>query len=503
MPAMTLVTGDLADSAADQVAVPMRAGDDGAVLDSAAAAIGASYNIHIRDYLARAGGNGEVKGQPGEIVAIPVPRGPDGPAALLVFGSGDGTPAALRKAGAALARRAKGHDTLAVAAPDGVDGDCLQAFTEGLALASYTFSRRSQPPKSKPVTDVRVYAPTEPGRGSFARALTVIRAVWLARDLANTPSNEKDPAWLAEQAKEVAEAGRLDWHVWDQEALAAEGFNGILAVGSGSARPPRLISLEYRPDPAADQPGEPHIVIAGKGITFDTGGLSIKPREAMVPMKADMAGGAAVIAVLGALRDLGVRARVTGLVAAAENMPSGSAYRPSDVITQYGGTTVEVLNTDAEGRLVLADALAYTDSELHPDVVVDVATLTGAASLGLSRRVAALYATDDALAHELVNAGALGGEVIWRMPLVEDYRAALDSDIADISHVPRDTSVGGGSITAALFLREFVGSRRWAHLDIAGPGKIEADEYENTKGGTGFGVRTLLRWLESTRPLTR
>jgi leucyl aminopeptidase len=183
-------------------------------------------------------------------------------------------------------------------------------------------------------------------------------------------------------------------------------------------------------------------------------------------------------------------------VAAAENMPSGSAYRPGDVIRHYGGRTVEVLNTDAEGRLVLADALAYADARLDPDVIVDLATLTGAATLALSRRIGALFTDDDRLATALAAAAEAGGDRVWRMPLVEEYRSALDSPVADLAHVPHNRKMQGGAITAALFLREFVGKRRWAHVDMAGPGKIEADEHENSKGGTGYGVRLLLRWLE-------
>jgi len=497
MPSLTLVRDDIAQAEADVVAVPMRADSERAVLDIAAERLSAAYGLELPAYLARANGNGRAKGRPGEIVAVPLPRGESGPAELLVVGIGEGTPAELRKAGAAIARRSRGRATLATALPEGTDDAGLQAHIEGLLLASYTFSRRSEPPSSGPVTGIAVHA------GDFSpqaadHAVVVARAVWLARDLANTPSNEKDPAWLADRAREVAGAGGLECRIWDEADLRSEGFNGLLAVGSGSSKPPRLISLSYRPD---DKPGttteNSHVVLVGKGITFDSGGLSIKPRDAMIPMKADMAGGAAVIAVLGALRELGVRHRVTGLVAAAENMPSGSAYRPSDVITQYGGTTVEVVNTDAEGRLVLADALAYADRNLDPDVIIDLATLTGAASLGLSRRVGALYATDDELAVSLTEAGAAAGDPLWRMPLVEDYRSALDSDIADICHLVQDAKLGGGSITAALFLREFTGGRRWAHLDIAGPAKVEFEEHEITKGGTGFGVRAVLRWMQT------
>jgi leucyl aminopeptidase len=249
--------------------------------------------------------------------------------------------------------------------------------------------------------------------------------------------------------------------------------------------------------PARGRRSAPHVVLVGKGITFDSGGLSLKPREAMVPMKTDMAAAGAVIAVMTALADAGVRARVTGVVAAAENMPGASALRPGDVITHFGGRTVEVFNTDAEGRLVLADALAYADAVLDPDVVVDVATLTGAASQGLGRRHAALYSADEELAAGLLAAGERSGDRLWRMPLVEDYRPAMASEIADLANISRDPHVSGGSITAALFLREFTGRRRWAHLDIAGPARAERDEHEVSRGGTGFGARLLLRWLES------
>jgi len=220
-------------------------------------------------------------------------------------------------------------------------------------------------------------------------------------------------------------------------------------------------------------------------------------------MKTDMAAGGAVIAAMSAMRDLGVRVRVTGLVPAAENMPSGSAQRPSDVITQYGGTTVEVLNTDAEGRLVLADALAYADLDLDPDVIVDLATLTGAISSGLGKRHAGLFTEDDRLAAALIAAGNESGEAVWRMPLVDDYSAVLESSVADLANVAVDggRTFSGGAIVAALFLREFVGRRRWAHLDIAGVGRADADEHEMTKGPTGFGVRLLLHWLTTTDPL--
>jgi leucyl aminopeptidase len=321
--------------------------------------------------------------------------------------------------------------------------------------------------------------------------------VALARDLANTPSMIKSPEWLAAEAAAVAAEHGLSSRVWREPELAAGGFGGILAVGSGSVHPPRLIELSYQPPAGQSGRADRHVVLIGKGITFDSGGLSLKPNDGMKLMKTDMAGGAAVIGAMSALGRLGAQTRVTGLVAAAENMPSGTAMRVGDVITHYGGQTVEVLNTDAEGRLVLADALAYADDALAPDLVVDLATLTGAARVALGTSIAALYATDDELATALLDAGTASGDRLWRMPLAGDYRSALDSPVADLANMAR---AGGraGSIDAALFLREFTGGRSWAHLDIAGAARATSDDGDSTKGATGFGTRLLLRWLAAS-----
>ncbi|GAA2076036.1 leucyl aminopeptidase [Actinomadura alba] len=425
---------------------------------------------------------------------------------LLLFGVGDGSPSALRRAGAALTRRCKGRATVVVEAPEGD----LSAFVEGALLAAYDF-RAGEPPKKGPVGAIllcgAVAGPPPAGAGSplqdagdgaeeaVRRGSAVAGATVLARDLTNTPSTDKSPAWLAERAQEIAAESGLTVRIRDEEELRAEGFGGLIAVGAGSVRPPRLIELSYEPEDYTD-----HVVLVGKGITFDTGGLSLKPNDNMKTMKTDMAGGAVVMAVMSALRSLGAGVRVTGLIAAAENMPSGSAMRPGDVITHYGGTTSEVLNTDAEGRLVLADALAYADARLDPDVIVDIATLTGAAKVALGLRQGALFATDDELAAALVTAGQASGESLWRMPLVDDYRVAIDSDVADVANIER-RGFGGGSIMAALFLREFVGKRRWAHLDVAGPARSTSNDGEISKGATGFGARLLLNWLGSaTRP---
>ncbi|GAA3129509.1 hypothetical protein GCM10010466_20300 [Planomonospora alba] len=443
----------------------------------------------------------EAKGEAGEIVDVPVARG-GAVGRVLLYGIGDGSADALRKAGAAVARRGRGRDEISVVPPAGAAGtgaaEAVAAFTEGALLASYTFRIGETPAASRPVGSIRLVTGdggetgSAPDTGSveagLARGKALAGAVALARDLANTPSSVKSPAWLAERAAEQGVATRI----WDEHELRAEGFGGILAVGQGSVNPPRLVQLSYEPEGGR---ADGHVVLVGKGITYDTGGLSLKPTEGMKFMKTDMAGGAVVIAVLGALAALGARVRVTGLVAAAENSFSGAAQRPGDVITQYGGRTVEVLNTDAEGRLVMADALAYADAELDPDVMVDVATLTGAISVALGKGLGAVFASDDELAARLVEAGEASGERLWRMPLIEDYAPALESSVADLANIEAGSAYGAGSITAALFLREFTGKRPWAHLDIAGVGRSTSDEGLLTKGATGFGVRLLLEWL--------
>jgi leucyl aminopeptidase len=493
LPEVQLSGTRLADSAADVAALGVRQVDGQPVTGPEAAALSAALGLDLALLLERHSSVGKA----GEVLDIPIARRDCPVERMLLVGLGDGSPPAARRAGAAIGRRAAKGTRVATDTGSALDEYALRAHIEGLLLATYKFSLASTA-KRPQLRHVDLHLPARPAlRRGLATAVVTARAVHLARDLANTPSNEKDPAWLARRATRLGQQAGFDVRVRDEKALRAEGFGGLLAVGAGSARPPRLIELTYEPERPARR--APHVVLVGKGITFDSGGLSLKPRESMVPMKTDMAAGGAVIAVMTALRDLGVRARVTALVAAAENLPGASAYRPGDVIRQYGGRTVEVFNTDAEGRLVLADALAYADAHLEPDVLVDMATLTGAASQGLGRRHGALFTADDALAAELSAAGEASGELLWRMPLVEDYRSALDSEVADISHISRDRSISGGAITAALFLREFAGARRWAHLDIAGPARADRAEHEVSKGGTGFGARLLLRWLETFR----
>jgi leucyl aminopeptidase len=477
--------------AGDVLAVPVHPGDDGAAPGRGADAV-AGLGVDAAALL----GAREATGSAGEVTEVPVSR--DGVRSVLLVGVGDGSPAALRKAGSAVARRAAGGTTIAATVVDGTDDEAARAFAEAAALAAYSFSRRSSE-KPRTLTALRLVVDA-PRRldAALAAAGATADAVHLARDLAQTPSMEKSPQWMADRAQAIARDAELAVTVWDEQRLAADGFGGILAVGRGSARPPRLVQLEHRPPRATE-----HVVLVGKGITFDTGGLSLKPLDGMKAMKTDMAGAAAVLATMSALSRLGVRRRVTALLPLAENMPGAAATRPGDVIRQWGGRSVEVLNTDAEGRLVLADALAYAVARLSPDAIIDVATLTGAITLGLGRRHAGLYSTSPALERALVEAGAAGGERLWPMPLVEDYRNGLDSPIADLRNIgDPDHGYQGGSIVAALFLREFVhppgaAAVPWAHLDIAGVGRADADEDEVTKGPTGFGVRTFLRYLSA------
>jgi len=329
-------------------------------------------------------------------------------------------------------------------------------------------------------------------------AAAIAQAMCRARDLVHTPANIKTPAWMGKQAESFAKGTSLKVKVYAGAEL--KEFGGLKAVGGSSPKPgPRMIEVSYQPKSSKkSMKALPHIVLVGKGITFDTGGISLKrPYDTMMAMKSDMAGSAAILATLTALDQLQPNVRVTALMMMAENAISGTAQRPSDVIKHYGGTTVEVINTDAEGRLVLADGLAFADINLDPDYLVDIATLTGAATLGLGRQYAAMYTRDNALAAQLSKAGEASGDRVWHMPLVDDYKDSLGSDIADFNHNASKGKYSAGSVTAALFLENFVGTRRWVHLDIAGTARSEVDAGENSKGGTGFGVRLLTEWITS------
>lgn len=486
---------------ADVVGVPV---DANAAPGAGARELAEAYQVDLDAVIA-----GErVTGKVGEVIRVPV-LAPDGlPARFFLVGVGAGTPTDMRRAAAALGRAGRGRKHLVTTLGDGASAESVRAVVEGLLLGGYVTPSAGQRSRDGQTPVPSVTLAGDHRATAVTHGLAHARATVVARDLAEMPSNVKSPGWLAEQARDLGEAAGLSVEVWDEDRLRAEGFGGVLAVGSGSATPPRFVRLDYRPEvtPAARstarraRPGMQPIVLVGKGITYDTGGISIKPRESMVPMKTDMSGAAAVLATLLGCRDLGVRRPVIGLLPLAENAFGASSYRPGDVVTVHGGTTVEILNTDAEGRMVLADALSYAATRLDPEVIIDVATLTGAATQGLGRRHAAMFTGEDRLAAALTTAGTDSGELVWRLPLVEEYRDVLDSPIADLRHVPgKGPKVGGGSITAALFLREFVGAHRWAHIDIAGPARSDREEYEITRGATGFGARLLLRWLEGLR----
>ncbi|RKT52640.1 leucyl aminopeptidase family protein [Saccharothrix australiensis] len=401
-----------------------------------------------------------------------------------VLGVGGGAPADWRTAGAGLARALHagaergGGTTFDVRLTEDAD---VRSFVLGLVLGGYRYRVTSEPAPAR-LKSLRLVGEVAPE--DVREAVDLATATALTRDLANTPSNVKDPAWLATTATRLAKgAPGLAVAVRDEKWLAREGFGGVLAVGGGSARPPRLIHLTWE-----GATGGPHLVLVGKGITFDTGGISVKPAEGMHLMRTDMAGGAAVIAALTTIARRNLPIRVTGLVPCAENHVSGSAYRPGDVVRHYGGTTTEVSNTDAEGRMVLADAMAYAVRNLAPDALVDVATLTGAMKVSLGLRTGGLFASDDTLAARLAEAGERTGESWWRMPLPADLADDVKSDIADVRQCPP----GPGGITAALFLREFTGGLPWAHLDIAGPARADKNYAEVVPGASGFAARTLV-----------
>ncbi|MEV4479517.1 leucyl aminopeptidase family protein [Micromonospora coxensis] len=412
------------------------------------------------------------------------------PGRLLLLGVGDGADKAWRTAGAALARAAKDETRVTLALPADVGSGAVRALVEGLHLASYRF-RMTEAGETPALAEVELLvADPQAHREAVATAETTARMTRLARDLTNTPSSVKNPQWFAGQV-EAAAADLADLHlrVRGPEELAAEGFGGILAVGRGSASGPRLVELDWRPADART-----HVVLVGKGITFDTGGISIKPVPAMKLMRKDMAGAAAVVAATLGAAALRLPVRVTTLAPLAENMVSGSAFRPGDIVRHYGGLTSETTNSDAEGRLVLADAMAYAVRELQPDLLIDLATLTGANAVALGKRHGALYSENDQLAADVLAAVDAAGEAAWRMPLPTDYVEHLGSDLADLHSSP---DAGAGSVTAALFLREFTGDLRdrWLHIDMSAPSWADGDDAELTRGATGWGVRGLLRWL--------
>ncbi|CAB5239574.1 unannotated protein [freshwater metagenome] len=426
-------------------------------------------------------------GKAGELFEIPVSAQATKAGRIFLTCVGDKTTPDLRLAGAAIGRkvREKSIDVVSLCAKDKLE---IKAHAISMVLGAYTWNQKSDAKKGKP----KFFVVTNDSR-NIEEAQIIAHAVCMARNLIHTPANIKNPAWMASQAQKIAREKKLTINVLAGKGL--DKFGGLRAVGNSSPNPgPRFIQIGYVPKGV--KKNRKHIVLVGKGITFDTGGISLKrPYDTMTAMKSDMAGAAAILSVLSALADLKPDVQVSALLMCAENALSGTSQRPSDVITHFGGTTVEVINTDAEGRLVLADGLAFADLTLNPDFLVDIATLTGAATLALGRQYGAMYTRDKALARSLVAVGERSGDRLWHMPLIDDYEDALESDIADFNHTADKGDYSAGSVTAALFLEKFVGDRRWVHLDIAGAARSESDAGESPKGGTGFGVRLLIDWI--------
>lgn len=437
----------------------------------------------------------DFKGKAGELIEIPI-KVKGRTSRLFIVGFGENTIEDARKAGAALGRKVKSKGFTIYSAYVG-GYDAALAHLVALSLSQYGWSLKSSYSKSE--VSARELGPTKfifaaDLTEAATRATIIAEATWLTRDLIHTPSNIKNPPWMAQQAQAaVKRAHSADLKVTIKKGRELEMFGGLRAVGNSSPQSPRLIQITYSP---AESKNWPHVVLVGKGITYDTGGISLKrPYDLMVPMKSDMAGAAAIMAATIAMAKIKPKVRVTALMMCAENLVSETAQRPSDVITQYGGTSVEIINTDAEGRLVLADGLAYANLELQPDYLLDIATLTGAATLGLGKQYAAMYSRNPALTAQLHEIGERIGDRVWSMPLIDDYLPALVSHVADFNHDASAKSFSAGSVTAALFLEQFVGKQNWVHLDIAGPARSEVDAGEFVKGGTGFGTRLLIEWM--------
>jgi len=363
----------------------------------------------------------------------------------------------------------------------------LEAMLEGGFLANHLFDRYKKEKKKKPVKKILLLTTPETAKKYSrlpSRVSAVCRGTLSAREWIDTPSNDKRPQQFAKSIVAAAKKAGLGVDVLDEKALKQKKFGAMLAVAAGSNDKPRLVVLTYAPKNAKKT-----VALVGKGVTFDAGGINLKPTGSIETMKTDMSGAAAVAGAMIATAKLKPKMKVIGVLPIVENMPSGSATRPGDIIKTFDGKTVEIGNTDAEGRLILIDAMSYTIGKYKPDIVIDLATLTGACVVALGEKIAGVFSNDEALARAIVASGQKTHERCWRMPLPEDYHKLLKSDIADISNM--SSTRWGGAITAALFLKEFVGETRWAHIDIAGPARGKKATDYCSAGGTGFGVRLL------------
>ncbi|MDJ0318131.1 MULTISPECIES: leucyl aminopeptidase [Arthrobacter] len=490
-----VVSSDLAKVSADALVVAVSKGADGPViLDSP---LSAAAITSLKASMPALGVTGAVD----QIVRLP---GLDETGAKILVLAGIGavknstvTDEALRRMAGATVRQLAGIKHVLFAVPTTAVSQ-VAALAEGAALGAYQYAslHSSTKDKQEPVTKVTIHSTLAKDpelAAALERASVVSKAVNATRTLVNEPPSKLYPSTFADAARDLAKGLPVKVTILDEKRLLKDGYGGIMGVGQGSSRPPRMVKLEYKSDRAVAD-----LALVGKGITFDSGGISIKPGAGMVTMKCDMAGAAAVLNTVLAVADLGLPVNVTGWLCIAENMPSGTAIRPSDVLTMFGGKTVEVLNTDAEGRLVMADGLVAASAEF-PDVIIDVATLTGAQVVALGHRTAGVMG-DEGVSAALKAAADRAGELIWPMPLPEELRPTLESPVADMANIGERM---GGMMTAAVFLQEFVGKGKdgepipWAHLDIAGPAFNEGSPYGYTpKQGTGMAVRTLVAYVE-------
>ncbi|WP_217145541.1 leucyl aminopeptidase [Streptomyces sp. AC627_RSS907] len=505
MTALTLSTAAAAGLRADAIVIGVAKGDRGPVVAPGAEAVDKAYDGRLAGVLETLGATGAE----GEVTKLPAPSGFKAPVVVAVgLGAQPGKDAgfdaeALRRAAGVAARALNGSKKAAFALPLGDAADA-GTIAEGVLLGAYSFDAyKEQGPQAQGAAKGSAKAPLAEAallggkprdkayKAAIDRAAAVAEELNRARDLVNTPPNDLNPEAFAAIAQAAAKEHGIKVQVLDEKALTKGGYGGILGVGAGSASGPRLVKLSYTSSKATKT-----LAFVGKGITYDSGGISLKPAGHNETMKCDMAGAAAVFAAVVAAARLGLDVNVTGWLALAENMPSGSATRPGDVLRMYSGKTVEVLNTDAEGRLVLADAL-WAASQDKPDAIIDVATLTGAMMLALGSRTYGIMANDDAFRAAVHEAAEEVGEPAWPMPLPEHLRKGMDSATADIANMGERM---GGGLVAGLFLREFVGEGiTWAHLDIAGPAFNEGGPFGYTpKGGTGTAVRTLVRVAELT-----
>ncbi|HEX5530400.1 MAG TPA: leucyl aminopeptidase [Methylomirabilota bacterium] len=413
---------------------------------------------------------------------------------------GRGDAEAVRRAASAAVRRARdlGAATVAVFVPsDGLSPrERAQAIVEGGLLGTYRFEKYLKEKNGKAVRTLTVLEPDRRGAAGAREGVRLGRiwadATCVTRDLVNEPANVVTPTFLARRAGEIARAGGLKLRVMDRAECAKLGMGAYVGVAQGSEEPPKFIHLTYTPSGRARR----RVAIVGKGITFDSGGLDLKTADGMLRMKDDMAGAAAVLGLFDALPRLKPPIEVHGLIAATENMPSGTAQRPGDIVRAMNGLTIEIGNTDAEGRLTLADALAYAAKHVEPDEMIDMATLTGAVVIALGQGISGVMASDDGLCARLLAAADAAGERMWRLPLHDEYKEGLKSDIADLNNI--SSQRGAGSIVAGLFMREFTSGVPWAHLDIAGTAFTERELPLGPKGATGVTVRTLLGYLAAT-----